>query len=173
MDKLELFLSKDDINKIVSNLAQKISFDYKNKEDLIIIGILKGSFMFLADFVRYLNMPVKIDFIGVSSYGSSFDSSENIKLTKPLQLDVKNKNVLILEDIADTGLTLLYIANYLKSFGAKTVKLCALLDKKERRKINLELDYVGYLVKEGFLVGYGLDYAEKYRYLPEIYNLHL
>lgn len=172
MSELIPVLKKDAIARKVTDIARKISSDYKDRE-LIIVGVLKGSFIFVSDLVRQLTIPVKIDFVSASSYGSSTSSSGNICLTKEIGLDLKNKDVLIIDDIIDTGLTLAYLVDYMKSFGPKTVKVCIFLDKKERRKVAFDADYVCHVVPKGFLVGYGLDYAENYRNLPEIYHLKL
>ncbi|MDM8521825.1 hypoxanthine phosphoribosyltransferase, partial [Desulfococcaceae bacterium HSG8] len=134
---------------------------------------LKGAFIFISDLIRHLTIPVKVDFIRVCSYGSDSSSSGNIRLTKEIEIDIKDKDVLVIEDIVDTGLTLDYIIDYLNSFTPKTVKVCALFDKEERRATEVRIDYAGQVVTEGFLVGYGLDYAEKYRDLPEIYHMKL
>ncbi len=172
MPELIPILKKDDIDKMVSAVARKISSDYKDRE-LVLIGVLKGSFIFLADLVRHLTIPVKIDFVRTSSYGAGTSTSGNIHLTKEIEIDVKGKDVLVIEDIVDTGLTLTYLIDYLKSFGPNTVKVCTLLDKQERRKTKIKADYVCHVVEKGFLVGYGLDYAEEYRTLPGIYDMIL
>lgn len=163
-------LGKNDIDKIVAEVAQKISTDYQHKE-LILIGVLKGSFIFLADLMRHLTIDAKVDFLGTSSYGSGTCSCEVITITKEIRIDICDKDVLIVEDIIDTGLTLNFIIDYLRSFGPKSVKICTLLNKTERRKTSAAIDYVGHDVDSGFLVGYGLDYDEKYRNLPDIYHL--
>ncbi|MCP4344415.1 MAG: hypoxanthine phosphoribosyltransferase [Desulfobacterales bacterium] len=172
MPELIPVLKKNDIEKMVADAGQIISSDYRGCE-LIIIGVLKGAFIFTSDLIRHITVPLKVDFIRVSSYGCETASSENIKLAKKIETDIKNKDVLIVEDIVDTGLSLAYIINYLKSFGPKTLKVCALLDKWERRKANVRADYACHAVEKGFLVGYGLDYAEHYRNLPDIYQLNL
>ena len=165
-------LKKDDIDKMVAAVARKISSDYKDRE-LILIGVLKGSFVFLSDLIRNLSIPVKVDFVGVSSYSDKTSSSGKIQLTKSIEIDIKNKNVLVVEDIVDSGLTLAWLIDYLMSFEPETVNVCALLDKRERRETQIQIDYSCHVVQEGFLVGYGLDYAEDYRNLPEIYHLKL
>ncbi|OEU71883.1 MAG: hypoxanthine phosphoribosyltransferase [Desulfuromonadales bacterium C00003093] len=172
MPELIPILKKDDIDKIVAGVARRISSDYQGRE-LVLIGVLKGAFIFLADLARNLTIPVKIDFVGTSSYGSGTSSSGNIYLTKKIEIDVKDKDVLIVEDLVDTGLTLTYLLDYIKSFGPKTVKICALIDKRERRKIKINIDYACHVVGKGFIVGYGIDYAEDYRNLPEIFHLKL
>lgn len=170
MPELIPVLKKDDIEHMVVQVADKISSDYRDRQ-LILIGVLKGAYIFLSDLVRQMSIPAQVDFIGVSSYGTDTSSSGNIHLTKDIEIDVKNKDVLVIEDIVDTGLTLTYIVNYLKSFSPKTVKVCALLDKRERRRSKIKIDYACHIVGEGFLVGYGLDYSEDYRNLPDIYHL--
>jgi hypoxanthine phosphoribosyltransferase len=172
MPELIPFLNKNDIDNMVARVARRISSDYQDRE-LILIGILKGAFVFLSDLVRHLTIPVKLDFIRVCSYGSDVSSSGNIRLTKEIEIDVNNKDVLLVEDIVDTGLTLSFIIDYLKTFNPKTVKICALLDKHERRSENIKIDYACHEAAEGFLVGYGLDYDEDYRYLAGIYHLKL
>ena len=157
---------------MVAQVARRISSDYQDHE-LILIGVLKGAFVFLSDLMLNLSIPVQVDFIRVASYGSDTSSSGRINLTKAVEIDVKNKDVLVVEDIVDTGLTLSYIIDYLKSFKPKTVKVCTLLDKRQRRQANVKIDYACHIVTEGFLVGYGLDYDEDYRDLPEIYHLQL
>ena len=170
MPELIPFLSKNSIDKMVAEVAQKISSDYKDRE-LVLIGVLKGAFIFLADLARHLTIPVKIDFVRVASYGSGTSSSGTIHLTKEIEIDIKNKDVLIVEDIADTGLTLVYLIDYLNSFGPNTVKICSLLDKIERRKTKIKINYACHVVKKGFIVGYGIDYNENYRHLADIYHL--
>ena len=172
MPELIPVLKKSDINSMVAQVARRISSDYQDHE-LILIGVLKGAFVFLSDLMLNLSIPVQVDFIRVASYGSDTSSSGRINLTKAVEIDVKNKDVLVVEDIVDTGLTLSYIIDYLKSFKPKTVKVCTLLDKRQRRQANVKIDYACHIVTEGFLVGYGLDYDEDYRDLPEIYHLQL
>ena len=170
MPELVPILEKDDIDKIVAEVAHKISNDYQDKE-LILIGVLKGAFIFLSDLIRHLTIQVKVDFIGASSYGSGTSSSEKVKITKNIGIDIREKDVLIIEDIIDTGLTLDFIKAYLESFRPQSVKVCTMLNKKERRKTSVVIDYIGHEFEKGFLVGYGLDFDEKYRNLPDIYHL--
>jgi hypoxanthine phosphoribosyltransferase len=165
-------LTREEIENLVAGIARKISDDYKD-QDLILIGVLKGAFIFLSDLCRHLTIPVKVDFVQASSYGSRTSSSGNIKLNKDIDLDINGKNVLIVEDIVDTGLTLSYLIEDFKGFGARTVKICALIDKRERRETDIHVDYACYVAGTGFLVGYGLDYAENYRELPGIFHLKL
>jgi len=170
MPKLVPVLTKDEIEHVVAELAQRISSDYQDRE-LVLIAVLKGAFIFLSDLIRQLTIPVKVDFIRIASYFSNTSSSGEIQLTKEIEIDINAKDVLIVEDIIDSGLTVDYILDYLKSFGPKTVKVCTLLDKTERRASDIQIDYAGRAVGKGFLVGYGLDYAEDYRYLPGVYDL--
>lgn len=169
MPELIPVLGKNEIQNIVAQVARKISYDYQDQE-LVLIGVLKGAFIFLSDLVRHLSIPVKVDFVGVSSYGSG-TTSGSIHLTKKVEIDLTNKDVLVIEDIVDTGLTLTYIVDYLKTLSPKNIKICALLDKRERRCQTIKIDYTCHVVLEGFLVGYGLDYNENYRELAEVYHL--
>lgn len=170
MAELIPVLTEDEIKKLVADVAQKISDDYKDSE-LVLIGVLKGAFVFMADLMRKITIPVKIDFIGISSYGSNTVSSGKINLTRDIEIDIKNKDVLIVEDLVDTGLTLKYLINYLKSFDPKSVKICTLLDKYERRETEIDVAYPCHRIEKGFVVGYGIDFAEDYRNLPAIYHL--
>ncbi|MDF2954313.1 MAG: Hypoxanthine-guanine phosphoribosyltransferase [Thermodesulfobacterium sp.] len=167
-ENLKLVISKEEIYQKIKELAQKIDEDYKNTP-VIFIGTLKGAFIFLADLVRNIKNPnVQIDFVRVKSYGMSDTSSEEVEITKEFELPLEGKNVILVEDIVDTGITLKFLYDYIKSFNPKSIKICALIDKKERRKIEVPIDYVGFEIEKGFLVGYGLDFAEKFRHLPEI-----
>ncbi|MDD4464800.1 MAG: hypoxanthine phosphoribosyltransferase [Desulfobacterales bacterium] len=172
MSELVPVLTKEEIDEKVRAISRRISNDYKDHE-LVIVSVLKGSFIFLADLVRYLTIPVQIDFVRTSSYGSGTVSAGSIVLSKDIELDIKGKDVLIVDDIVDTGLTLSYLIEHLRSFGPRTVRICALLAKHERRQIAVQVDYVCHEFMQGFLVGYGLDYAEAYRHLPAIYHLKL
>jgi hypoxanthine phosphoribosyltransferase len=170
MTELIPVLKEDEIKSKVAAIARRISADYAN-EELVLIGVLKGAFIFLADLIRELTIPVSIDFVGTSSYGAENCSSGTITLTKAVSTDLKNKHVLIVEDIVDTGFTMAYLMTYLNSLGPKTVKICTLIDKPERRELEVDIAYACLAVSEGFLVGYGLDYNERYRGLPGIYHL--
>jgi len=172
MTELIPVLTKEEISEKVQALGRRISIDYKDRE-LVIVSVLKGAFIFLADLVRQLTIPVQIDFVRTSSYGKGTDSSGSIVLSKDIELDIKDKDVLIVDDIVDTGLTLSYLIEHLRSFGPKTVKIYALLAKYERRQMAVRVDYACHEIMKGFLVGYGLDYAEDYRHLPAIYHLKL
>jgi hypoxanthine phosphoribosyltransferase len=166
-------IGKDEIRRQISKTAEAISADYQGRE-LVLIGVLKGAFVFLADLVRQINLEkIKIDFIQASSYGADTVSSEKIVLKKDIDIDIRGKDVLLVEDIVDTGLTLTHLISHLQGFGPNSVKVCAMVDKSERRETAITVDYACATVDKGFLVGYGLDYAEDYRNLPEIYHLKL
>lgn len=166
-------LDKDKIKKQISKTAEIISTDYRGRE-LVLVGVLKGAFLFLADLARELTLErVKIDFLQASSYGADTVSSENIVLKKDIDIDIRGKDVIVVEDIVDTGLTLSYLIAHLNTFGPSSIKVCAMIDKKERRKAAVHVDYVCCTVEKGFLVGYGLDYAEDFRNLPQIYHMKL
>ena len=167
MSKEILFPSKM-IQKRVKELADQISGDYASRE-LIVIGILKGAFIFMADLVRAMSIPCRIDFVRVASYGVGSESSGKAVMTKDIETSINGKDILIIEDIIDTGLTLKYLVEWLKERNPHSLKVCALLDKRKKRKVSFEADYVGFTIDDGFLVGYGLDFSERYRFLPEIY----
>ena len=166
----DILISKQDLSTKLKEIGEKISKDYEDK-DLLLIGVLKGSFIFLADLMRNIDIPVEVDFMAVSSYGSSTKSSGVVKILKDLDATIEGKDVLVVEDIIDTGLTLSYLMSNLKTRGAKTVEVCTLLDKPERRKADVPLKYKGFDIPDEFIVGYGLDYAQKYRNLDQIYIL--
>jgi len=166
-------INKHDIHRQIRRIAETISIDYQGRE-LVLIGVLKGAFLFLADLARELKLAkVKIDFLQASSYGADTVSSENIVLKKDIDVDIRGKDVLVVEDIVDTGLTLAYLIRHLEGFSPSSIKVCAMIDKRERRKAAIRVDYACTTIDKGFLVGYGLDYAEDYRNLPEIYHLKL
>ncbi|UCG81178.1 MAG: hypoxanthine phosphoribosyltransferase [Desulfobacterales bacterium] len=169
-EELVPVLSRDEIAQKVKSLAREISEDYAGK-DLCIIGVLNGVFVFLADLVRELTVSVQVDFVRLASYGSGTVSSGNVQTTKEIELDLKDRDVLVIEDIIDSGLTIDFLLKYLKQFHPKSIKVCTFIDKIERRQVQVPIDYVGHVVEGGFLVGYGLDFDQKYRGLPEIYRL--
>jgi len=166
----EILIPREKIQARVKELAKEISSDYEGKEP-ILIGVLNGVIFFFADLVRELSVPNKIDFIRAASYGSKSTSSGNIRFTKEVEIPVKGKPVILVEDIVDTGETLSRIGEIMESNGAESLKICALIDKLERRHKAVNIDYCGFQINEGFVVGYGLDYDEKYRHLPDIYVL--
>lgn len=160
-------LSQEEIEKKVVELAGKIQNDYEG-QDILLVGILKGASVFVADLMRKIDLNVNIDFMSVSSYGSGTESSGTVKILKDLDVDIEGKNVLIVEDIIDSGATLRNLYDTLMTRNPKSLKLCTLLDKPERRKVHIDVDYVGFTIEDKFIVGYGIDYDEKYRNLPYI-----
>ena len=165
---LKKLYSREDIEGAVKRLAAMIEKDYDN-EKIIFVCLLKGSFMFTSDLVRNVANPSRVDFMRVSSYGNGMATSGKITVTKDLEESIEGENVVIVEDIIDSGLTLTYVKEMLAGKNPKSVKICALLDKRARREVEIEGDYVGFTMEDGFVVGYGIDYAEQYRNLPEIY----
>lgn len=170
MIKKEILIARAAIDKRVAELADAISRDYQGKE-VILIGILKGAFIFMADLIRKLRLPCKVDFVRLASYGTGTMSSGNIMITKDIETHIKGEDVLIVEDIVDTGLTLSFLVGKLKERDPRSLKVCVFLDKKERRKIPFEADYVGFDIPDRFVVGYGLDFNEMYRFLPDVYEI--
>jgi len=166
----EIIFSYKVIQKRVKELADRISGDYTGRE-LIVIGILKGAFIFMADLVRAMSIPCRIDFVRVASYGAGSESSGKVVMTKDIETSINGRDILIVEDIIDTGLTLKYLVEWLKERNPHSLKVCALLDKRKKRKVSFEADYIGFTIDDGFLVGYGLDFSECYRFLPEIYSI--
>lgn len=169
MDKVikEILVSEEEIAEKVKKLGAEIAEDYEGK-DLMVVGILKGAVIFMSDLVRAINKPVLMDFMDVSSYGTSSISTGNVKILKDLDYDIEGKDILIIEDIIDTGQTLAYLKDNLTRRGANSVKICALLDKPERRTKDVEIDYCGFEIPDEFVVGYGLDFSEKYRNFPYV-----
>ena len=168
MDKnLDILITEENIKKRVSELGKKISIDYKGKE-IVAIGILKGAWVFMADLVREIEIPVMCDFIGVSSYGDGAVSIERVKLISDIRIPVNGKDVLLIDDIIDTGFSIKFVKDYIESKNPAGIKMCVLLDKPSHRKEDIHVDYTGFTIPDRFVVGYGLDYAEKYRNLPYI-----
>ncbi len=166
-DLEKILLTENDIESRVEEVANKISKNYPNG-DVLFIGVLKGSVFFITDLMRKMSVDVKVDFMAVSSYGTSSETSGVVRILKDLDSDIEGRDVIIIEDIIDTGTTLKYLYEYLKARNPRTLKICALLDKPERRKVHIVADYIGCSIPDKFVVGYGLDYAEMYRYLPYI-----
>ena len=166
-DVKEILISEDNIKEKVKELGQRISKDYEG-ESVFLIGILKGSVPFMADLMREITIPVTMDFMAVSSYGNGTTSTGVVRILKDLDFEIKDKNIIIVEDIIDSGITLSYLVDYLKNRGPKNIEIAALLTKPERNKVKVNAKYIGYEVQDKFVVGYGLDYAEKYRNLPYI-----
>ena len=170
MSERKLILSKEDIARRVQELGSSITRDYADS-NLVLVGVLNGAFMFMADLVREIKLDLQVDFVRVASYGMKTTSSGEIRCSKNVELDIKDRDILIVEDIVDTGLTLAVLYNYFNERGAKSVRTCALIDKKERREVEVAIEYVGFEIEEGFLVGYGLDCREQYRQFGEVYHL--
>ncbi len=166
-DIQEVLFSNEVLNKKISELANKINKDYEGKE-LVVVGILKGSVIFAAELIKNITVKCEIDFMSVSSYGNSAETSGVVRILKDLDNDIEGKHVLLVEDIVDTGITLKYLLKYLKARKAESIEIVALLNKPARRKADLDVKYVGFEVPDGFIVGFGIDYAEKYRNLPYI-----
>lgn len=160
--------SKEEIDGAVRRLASLIEKDFEG-EDIVFVCLLKGSFMFTSDLVRCIRNPSRVDFMRVSSYGNAMKSKGEISVTKDLEEDIEGRNVIIVEDIIDSGLTLKSVREMLGKRKPKILKICALVDKRARRKVEIEGDYVGFTIDDDFIVGYGIDYAERYRNYPEIY----
>ncbi len=165
---LQKLLSEKQIQKKVSCLARQLSRDYAGKE-VLLVGVLKGAFIFMADLSRRMTVPVKMDFVRLASYGSGTRSSGKIRFTKDLEMPVRGKDVLVVEDIIDTGISLHSLYRRLRARSPKSLKVVALLDKPKRREIDFHPDYLGFSIDDHFVVGYGLDCAEEYRHLPGIY----
>jgi len=166
-DIQEILISEKRIEEMVTALAEQINEDFKDKE-IILVGLLKGSVVFMSDILRKINMPCSIDFMIASSYGSGTMSSGVVKISKDLSVDIENKNVIIIEDIVDSGNTLSSIMELLKNRNPASLKLCSLLSKPSRRVKEVKIDYLGTEIPDEFVVGYGLDYDERYRNLPYI-----
>lgn len=166
-DIKNILISEKVLADKVAELGAKISDDYKGK-DLLVISVLKGAAVFMSDIIRKITIPCQIDFMAASSYGAGTDTKGSVKILKDLDIDVSGFDILIVEDILDSGVTLSNIIKLLESRKARSVKVCALLSKPERRRVEVPLAYVGFEVPDEFVVGYGLDYAEKYRNLPFI-----
>jgi hypoxanthine phosphoribosyltransferase len=166
-DVEKTLVSKEELQARIKELGRQISRDYKGRE-LMLIGVLKGSVVFMADLIREISIHCTMDFMAVSSYGNSTKSSGIVRILKDLDSSIEGKSVLIVEDIIDTGYTLKYLIENLKSRNPKDVKICCLLDKPDRRTVQLDIDYTGFQIPDEFVIGFGLDYAEKYRNLPFI-----
>lgn len=166
-EKVEVLLSEEKVDKRIRELGEQLSRDYAGKS-IHLICILKGASFFMCELAKRITVPVSIDFMSLSSYGSDTESSGEVKIKKDIEESLEGRNVLVVEDIVDTGRTLKYLVELLKDRGAADVKLCALLDKPERRVVDIEADYIGFSIPDEFVVGYGLDYDQRYRNLPYI-----
>jgi hypoxanthine phosphoribosyltransferase len=165
---MKVLFSREQIAREIERLGREISADYTGRE-IMLIGVLKGSFLFVADLIRELQVPAVIDFVRLASYGSGTQSSGIIEFRKELEMPIKGRDVIIVEDIVDSGFTLECLYNKLLLQNPNSLKICTLIDKRARREVDIDADYVGITMEDGFIVGYGLDYDEKYRDLPDIY----
>jgi len=165
--QLEILISRAEIAKAIDRLACEIKRDYQDKQPLL-IGVLKGSFVFMADLIRQLDLPLELDFIRLSSYGTARESSGKVRVVQGVKTPIKGRDVLVVEDIVDTGITISFLFDYLKKKQPASLKLCALTDKPSRRRVPVPIDYRGFTVPNKFIVGYGLDCDQKFRNLPHI-----
>lgn len=166
-ETIKVLISEEEVDRRIRELAEEISRDYEG-EEVFLIPILKGAAFFGCELAKRITVPVTIDFMSTSSYGSSTSSSGDVQIKKDLDLSIENKNVIIIEDIIDSGNTLHFLSELFETRQAKSIRLCALLDKPERREVEVDMDYIGFSIPNEFVVGYGLDYAQKYRNLPYI-----
>jgi len=166
--KIDKLISAKSIAARVESLANEISAYYAKTEKLIVVGLLRGSFVFIADLVRELDLPLEVDFLEVSSYGNSMESSREVRILKDLQGEIENRDVLIIEDIVDTGYTMHHVLTILKSRNPNNIQVCALLDKPSRREVEVDIRWIGFEIPDEFVVGYGIDYAQRNRNLSFI-----
>jgi hypoxanthine phosphoribosyltransferase len=169
-ERLTRLVSKEEIERRVHSIAADIRRDVAGG-DLVVVGVLNGAFVFTADLVRALAMPLEVDFVRLASYGASRTSSGRVAVTKSLERPITGRDVLVVEDILDTGHSLAVLLDELSQHAPRSVRICVLVDKPERRVIAVHADYTGFVVPKGFVVGYGIDYAERYRALPDLYRL--
>jgi hypoxanthine phosphoribosyltransferase len=168
MNDLKLLYDRRQLLKRVDELAVEISRDYLDR-DLVVIGVLKGAFIFLADLIRRLTIPVQVDFVRLASYGAGMKSSGKVIITKDIETSLAGRNVLVVEDIVDTGHTMKFLLEWFSERQPESIKVCTLLDKPSRRKVKFQADYTGFAIDDLFVVGYGLDFDERYRFLPEVH----
>jgi hypoxanthine phosphoribosyltransferase len=168
--RLKILISHEEIAKVVNRLAREIERDCQGKQPLL-LGVLKGSFVFMADLIRQLDLPLELDFVRLSSYGAGRKTSGKVRVVQGVKTPIKRRDVLVVEDIVDTGITTAFLLDYLKKKKPASLKLCALTDKPSRRRASVPVDYLGFTVPNKFIVGYGLDCDEKFRNLPDIYTL--
>jgi len=163
----EILITSDEIRNAVARLAGEIKRDYEGKQPLL-VGVLKGSFVFMADLIRQLDLPLEVELITLSSYGAAREASGKVRVVQGLRAAIKGRDVLVIEDIVDTGNTISFLLDYLRKEEPASLKLCSLTDKPSRRRVPVSIDYLGVVLPDKFIVGYGLDWNEKFRYLPDI-----
>ena len=163
----EVLIEDDRLQERIAELGGEISSDYRGR-DLLLVGVLKGAVFFMADLMRHLTIPCEVDFMAISSYGASTDSSGVVRILKDLDINIEGRHVLVVEDIIDSGLTLSYLVRTLEARSPETLEICALLTKPDRREIDVRVRYTGFEIPNEFVIGYGLDYAERYRNLPYV-----
>lgn len=166
--KVEIMISEQEVQERISTLGKEITQHYQGSEDLVLVGLLRGSFVFMADLARAIDLTHQVDFMTASSYGNSMESSRDVKILKDLDDDIKGKDVLLVEDIIDTGNTLNKVKEILSLREPKSIRICTLLDKPSRREVDVPVDWIGFSIPDEFVVGVGIDYAQKYRHLPYI-----
>ena len=165
---VEVMISEQEVQERVKELGKQITECYKDSTDLVMVGLLRGSFVFMADLARAIELPHEVDFMTASSYGNTMESSRDVRILKDLDDDIKGKDVLLVEDIIDTGNTLSKVCEILSLREPKSIRICTLLDKPERREVDVKVDWYGFVIPDEFVVGVGIDYAQKYRHLPYI-----
>ncbi|MDN2480260.1 hypoxanthine phosphoribosyltransferase [Vibrio agarivorans] len=166
--KVEIMISEQEVQERIRTLGKEITEQYQGSEDLVLVGLLRGSFVFMADLARAIDLTHQVDFMTASSYGNSMESSRDVKILKDLDDDIKGKDVLLVEDIIDTGNTLNKVKELLSLREPKSIRICTLLDKPSRREVDVPVDWIGFSIPDEFVVGVGIDYAQKYRHLPYI-----
>jgi hypoxanthine phosphoribosyltransferase len=169
-EKMKILYSREQIAQEIKRLGQEITRDYPQR-DILLVGVLKGSFHFIADLIREIESPTMVDFVRLASYGSDTQSSGIIEFRKELEMPIRGRDVIIVEDIVDSGYTLECLFNKLLLQEPRSLKICTLIDKRARREVEIEADYIGMTMDDGFIIGYGLDYDEHYRNLPDIYTV--
>ena len=167
-DHIDILISETEIKARINHLAKEITHHFKDTEKLVVIGLLRGSFIFIADLVRCLNLPLEVDFITASSYGDEMESSRQVRILKDLETNIKDRDVLVVEDIIDTGHTLYQVMDILRTRQPASLKICTLLNKPSRREIAVDIDWVGFDIPDEFVIGYGIDYAQQGRNMPHI-----
>jgi len=167
-EKIDILISEAEITARINELAHQITQDYADTKQLVVVGLLRGSFIFIADLVRHLDVPVEVDFMTVSSYGNAMESSRQVRIIQDLETAIKDRDVLIVEDIIDTGHTLSQVIKILATRQPKSLRICTLLNKPSRREVEVDIDWVGFEIPDEFVIGYGIDYAQQGRNLPHI-----